>query len=92
MEDALDGLEEDYRTKVDEANKLLDEAEVNKKAVDDIKAKYEKEYGTDTSKWTEEAAKEYDEAIGKYNTSAEAANKAIEEANTAKDSYQKSRT
>lgn len=92
MEDALDGLEEEYRTKVDDANKLLDEAETAKKVVDEIKAKYEKEYGTDTSKWTEEAAKEYDEAIGKYNTSAEAANKAIEEANTAKDSYQKSRT
>ena len=92
MEDELDTLEADYRTKVGDANKLLDEAQVNKQAVDAIKEKYEKEYGTDTSKWSEEAAKEYDEAIDKYNTSAEAANKAVEDANTAKDSYQKSRT
>ena len=92
MEDELDTLETEYRTKVDDANKLLDEAQVNKQAVDAIKEKYEKEYGTDTSKWSEDAAKEYDEAIAKYNTSAEAANKAIEDANTAKDSYQKTRT
>ena len=91
MEDELDTLEADYRTKVDDANKLLDEAQVNKQAVDAIKEKYEKEYGTDTSKWSEEAAKEYDEAIDKYNASAEAANKAIEDVDKAKESYQTSR-
>ena len=58
MEAELDGLEADYRTKVDDANKLINEAEVNKQAVDAIKEKYEKEYGNDTSKWTEDAAKE----------------------------------
>ena len=92
MEEELDGLEADYRTKVDDANKLLDEAQINKKSVDEIKEKYEKEYGSDTSKWSEDAAKEYDEAIDKYNASAEAANKAIEDVNTAKENYQKSRT
>lgn len=92
MENELDTLEADYRTKVDDANKLLDEAQVNKQSVDAIKEKYEKEYGTDTSKWSEAAAKEYDEAIDKYNTSAEAANKAIEDANKAKESYQTTRT
>ena len=91
MESKLDELETDYRTKVDSANTLLDEAQVNKKAVDAIKEKYEKEYGTDTSKWTKDAAKEYDDAIDKYNTSAKAANKAIDEANKAKESYRKSR-
>ncbi len=91
MEEELDGLESDYRTKVDDANKLLDEAGVNKQAVDAIKEKYEKEYGSDTSKWSEDAAKEYDAAIDKYNTSAEAANKAIEEADKAKETYQTSR-
>ena len=91
MEDELDTLEADYRTKVDDANKLLDEAQVNKQSVDAIKEKYEKEYGSDTSKWSEDAAKEYDEAIDKYNASAEAANKAIEDADKAKESYQTSR-
>ncbi len=91
MENELDALEADYRTKVDDANKLLDEAGVDKQAVDQIKEKYEKEFGSDTSKWSEDAAKEYDAAIDKYNTSAEAANKAIEEANTAKETYQTNR-
>ena len=91
MENQLDTLEADYRTKVEDANKLLDEAQVNKQSVDALKEKYEKEFGTDTSKWSEAAAKEYDAAIDKYNTSAEAANKAIETANTAKTTYQESR-
>ena len=91
MEKNLDGLEEDYKGKVDAANKLLDEAATEKQAVDAIKEKYEKEYGKDTSKWSESAAKEYDEAIDKYNIKAEKANTAIEEANNAKKSYQTSR-
>ena len=92
MENQLDSLEADYRTKVDDANKLLDEAQVNKQSVDSLKEKYEKEFGTDTSKWSESAAKEYDAAIDKYNVSAEAANKAIEEVDTAKKAYQDTRT
>jgi hypothetical protein len=91
MEKNLDTLEDSYKTKVEEANSLLDNAANERKIVDGLKEKFEKEYGTDTSKWSEEAVKEYDSAVDKYNVSADAANKAIAEADAAKISYHKSR-
>jgi hypothetical protein len=91
MENNLDSLEDSYRTKVEEANSLLDTAANEKTVVDDLKEKYEKEYGTDISHWSEDAVKAYDSAIEKYNASAEAANKAIASANEAKTAYQTSR-
>ena len=91
MEANLDKLEEAYKTKVEDANKLLDEAKVNKEAVDALKEKYEAKYGKDTTKWNEDAAKEYATAVEKYNDSAEKANEAIEVANKAKEELHTSR-
>ena len=91
MEANIDKLEEAYKTKVEDANKLLDEAKVDKEAVDALKEKYEAKYGNDTTKWEEDAAKEYATAVEKYNDSAEKANEAIEVANKAKEELHTSR-
>lgn len=79
---------ESYTKTVEETNEMLKEVTENKQAMEDLKAKYEKEYGEDTSKWTEDAAKEYNESIKAYNDSVTKASEQMKVLEESKTSYE----
>lgn len=82
---------EAYKATIAETNSILSEAGTNKTAMDEIFNKYSKEFGSDTTKWTESAALEYKDAVDKYNTSVNDANKQMDKLNESKDKYLASR-
>ena len=59
--------------------------------MEDLKVKYEEEYGEDTTQWTEEAANEYNEAIETYNKSVEDATKQMKVLEESKTTYETAR-
>ncbi len=59
----LDTARENYKTVADETNTLVKEASANKAKVDELKEKFDKEFGADESKWSKEAVEEYNEAV-----------------------------
>jgi hypothetical protein len=89
MSDAKDA----YQKAINEANPFIKKINDNKKSMDEIKAKYEKEFdSTDTKKWSEEAAKEYNEAIKTYNASVKEAATSMAAVEAAKNTYTEART
>lgn len=91
LKDTMDEAKESYEKTVVEANVALVSVAETKKVMEDLKVKYEAEYGTDTSKWTEEAAKEYNESIKAYNTSVQKAEEQVDKMNEEKEKYTKTR-
>lgn len=80
--------EETYIEKVANATAAVESALLSKTALDEMKAKFVKEFGTeDTTKWSEEAANKYNEAIKDYNKKAEDAKTKLEEKDKAKKEY-----
>ena len=77
----------DYFSKGNDAQTALDTAANNKKAMEEFATKAKKEYGSDTSKWTESTAKQYNEAIEKYNKSVKEAEDKIKSFEAAKETY-----
>ncbi len=59
----LDTAKANYKTIVDETNTMVKEASANKAKVAELKAKFDKEFGADESKWSKEAVAEYKEAV-----------------------------
>ncbi len=60
----MDAARENYKTVVSETNELVQEANNNKAKVNELKAKFDKEFGEkDMSKWSDEAKEKYDKAI-----------------------------
>lgn len=91
--ESMNTAKESYEAALKEANPLISKANENKKAMEEIKAKYEKEFSsTDTKKWSEAAAKEYNEAIKAYNTSVTEAAAKMATVEAAKTTYQEART
>ncbi len=91
--DAMNQAKEAYQKAIDEANPLITKINENKKSMEEIKAKYEKEFKSeDTTKWSEEAAKEYNESIKTYNESVKEATTQIAAVEAAKTTYQEART
>ena len=80
-----------YNETIEETNKVLQEVTKNKQAMEDLKVKYEEEYGEDTTQWTEEAANEYNEAIETYNKSVEDATKQMKVLEESKTTYETAR-
>lgn len=80
-----------YNETIEETNKVLQEVTENKQAMEDLKVKYEEEYGEDTTQWTEEAANEYNEAIETYNKSVEDATKQMKVLEESKTTYETAR-
>ncbi len=76
-----------YNDKLTETNEALKTVRDNKTAMEDVQAKYNKEFGEDTTKWSEEAVNEYNDAIKKFNESVETYNTKNQELATAKDTY-----
>jgi len=76
-----------YDNAVKETNNMLTKVQEDKKLMLEIKERYEKEYGTDTTKWTEEAALEYNESIKTYNESLTKASEQVKLVDEAKNSY-----
>ena len=90
--DAMNEAKDAYQKAIDEANPLITKINENKKLMEEIKAKYEKEFdSTDTTKWSEEAAKEYNESIKTYNESVKEATTQIAAVEAAKTTYQEAR-
>ena len=90
---AMNTAKESYEAALKEANPYIKKANENKKAMEEIKAKYEKEFSSsDTTKWSEAAAKEYNEAIKTYNTSVTEAAAQMATVEAAKASYHEART
>lgn len=80
-----------YNETIEETNKVLQEVTKNKQAMEDLKVKYEEEFGEDTTQWTEEAANEYNEAIETYNKSVEDATKQMKVLEESKTTYETAR-
>lgn len=82
-----------YEKAISDANPYITKANENKKVMEDLKKKYEKEFDSeDTTKWSEAAAKEYNDAIKTYNESAQAAATQIASVEAAKQVYTDART
>jgi len=81
-----------YKAAITETNEALQLTRETKTAMEEIQAKYAEEYDTtDTTKWTEEAANEYNEAIKSYNEAANRYNEKAESLETAKTEYSEAR-
>lgn len=89
--DEMVGAKVAYNETIEETNKVLQEVTENKQAMEDLKVKYEEEYGEDTTQWTEEAANEYNEAIETYNKSVEDATKQMKVLEESKTTYETAR-
>ena len=83
----MDTAMKDYASKGKEAQKALDTVANNKKAMEELESKTKKEFGSDTSKWTESTAKKYNESIEKYNKSVKEAETKIKTFEAAKETY-----
>lgn len=87
LKENLDVALEEYETAVEDTNAALEAVTESKNNMEAIQEKYEKEFGEDTSKWSEEAATEYNESIKAYNESVEAATAKMEELDGFKEKY-----
>ena len=87
LKENLDVALEEYETAVEDTNAALEAVTESKTNMEAIQEKYEKEFGEDTSKWSEEAATEYNESIKAYNESVEAATAKMEELDGFKEKY-----
>lgn len=80
-----------YNDTIDKTNEMLQAVTENKQSMEDLKTKYEKEFGEDTTQWSEDAAKEYNEAIETYNKSVEDATEQMKVLEESKASYEAAR-
>ncbi len=80
-----------YNDTIDKTNEMLQAVTENKQSMEDLKTKYEKEFGEDTTQWSEDAAKEYNEAIEIYNKSVEDATEQMKVLEESKASYESAR-
>ncbi len=80
-----------YNDTIDKTNEMLQAVTENKQSMEDLKTKYEKEFGEDTTQWSEDAAKEYNEAIEIYNKSVEDATEQMKVLEESKASYEAAR-
>lgn len=86
--DVFTKAEEVYVEKVATATAAVEAALLSKTALDEMKAKFVQEFGTeDTTKWSEEAANKYNEAVKDYNKKAEDAKAKLDEKDKAKEEY-----
>ena len=83
----LDTAIDQYVAKGNEAKTALDTVSNNKKAMEELEKSTKKEFGSDTSKWTESTAKKYNAAIEKYNNSVKDAEAKIKTYEAAKATY-----
>lgn len=83
----MTAAKEQYQTKVTEVNSLLSQVSENKQSMESIYNKYSEEYGEDTTKWTEEAAVEYKNAVDAYNISVNNASEQIKSLDESKNGY-----
>ena len=89
----MNTAKEAYDKALKEANPSITKVNENKKAMLEIKEKYEKEFKSqDTKTWSEAAAKEYNEAIKTYNESVKTASTQMAAVEAAKTSYHEART
>ena len=89
----MNKAKEDYQKAIEQANPTITKVNQNKKAMEEIKAKYEKEFKSDdTTKWSEEAAKAYNDSIKTYNESVKEASTQMAAVEAAKTAYTEART
>lgn len=83
----FDTAKENYQKITTETNEMLKEVNTSKAKVQELKEKYEKEYGEDVSKWSTEAVTEYNEAVKTYNEGAEKFTEQLTKLDEAKTTY-----
>lgn len=88
----MDEAVTNYKKAVEETNTSLAKVANDKKAMNEIKEKYETEFGTDTKKWTEEAVNEYNESIKTYKESLAAADEKLTSLEQVKTDYTEAKT
>lgn len=89
LKTALDEVKDDYDKAVDEMNELLEKVNTEETELTELKAKYDKEFGEDASKWSEEAVADYNEAIKEYNEAVKTAEEKYTEFEKIKEQYDK---
>ncbi len=80
----MSSMRSNYNSYVDKANASVKQANDDKAALDKVRERIIKKSGTDTSNWSDEDVKEYNEAVTKYNNSNAQANEDVETANKLK--------
>ena len=84
--------ETDYSETIVEATVAVEAVALSKQALDGLQEKFTKEFGTsDTSKWSEEAAKEYNDAVKEHNEKVEDAKKKLDAKDKAKEEYEEAK-
>ncbi len=87
LKENMDIALEEYEAAVEETNTILDTVNDSKANMEEIKQKYEAEFGEDTTKWSSEAVTEYNESIKEYNKVALDASTKMEELDSLKEKY-----
>lgn len=84
--------ETDYSETIVEATVAVEAVALSKQALEGLQEKFTKEFGTsDTTKWSEEAAKEYNDAVKEHNEKVEDAKKKLDAKDKAKEEYEEAK-
>ena len=85
----MSSMRNNYNDSVNKANESIKQAEDDKASLDKIRQRIIKKSGTDSSNWSDEEVKEYNDAVNKYNDSNAKANADVAEANRLKGDLEK---